>query len=115
MIASEIQLDRQLASLGFEVVIAVDGGQALALFDEEQAGFDLVILDLTMPVKNGQEVCEEIARRAPSVPVILTSGFSETESVTRFRGARPAAFLAKPFRAADVQRVVRAVLAARRG
>lgn len=103
-------LEQVLQGFGFEVVVAVDGGEALARFEERTGGFDLVILDLTMPVMNGQEVFEEIALRSPSTCVILTSGFSENESVTRFQGARPAAFLSKPFRAADVQRIVRAVL-----
>ena len=90
--------------------MAADGGEALLLMDAREVQFDLVVLDLSMPVKSGAEVFEMLAQQGREDRVILTSGFTETESLNRFTSKRPAAFLAKPFRAGDLKRVVRSVL-----
>ena len=102
--------EQALQALGFEVVVAADGGEALLLMDAREVQFDLVVLDLSMPVKSGAEVFELLAQQGREDRVILTSGFTETESLNRFTSKRPAAFLAKPFRAGDLKRVVRSVL-----
>ena len=102
--------EQALQALGFEVVVAADGGEALLLMDAREVQFDLVVLDLSMPVKSGAEVFELLVQQGREDRVILTSGFTETESLNRFTSKRPAAFLAKPFRAGDLKRVVRSVL-----
>jgi two-component system alkaline phosphatase synthesis response regulator PhoP len=63
-----------LEARGFEVAVAVDGQEALALFEADPARFDLVILDLIMPRLGGGQVAAVIKQHRPDLPIILTSG-----------------------------------------
>jgi DNA-binding NtrC family response regulator len=56
----------------------------------------VVLLDLTMPRMNGDEVFEEIHKVAPEVPVILMSGYSQSEATQALADKGLAAFLSKP-------------------
>jgi CheY-like chemotaxis protein len=57
----------------------------------------LVLLDLTMPGLEGQEVFRQIRHLRPEVPVVLMSGYNEQEAVAHFTGKNLAGFLQKPF------------------
>ena len=93
-----------LAALDVQAETAENGKDALHLMEER--AYDLVLLDLKMPGMSGMEVLEEIARRAPDVPVIMITahGDVETAVVAMQRGA--ATFIRKPFTPAEVRRLV---------
>ena len=57
----------------------------------------LVLLDLVMPVMNGEEALDGLRLIRPDVPVILSSGFDESEAVQRFAGKSLSAFVQKPY------------------
>ncbi len=69
-----------LERLGYEVVSAESGSEALEIFGREHHGLDAVILDLSMPGMSGLEVFERMKEDDPGVRVLLASGFIE-ESV----------------------------------
>ena len=60
---------------GYETVTALDGEAAIAKFNAEQ--FDLVLLDIMLPKKDGWEVCRDI-RKVSQVPIIMLSAKGET-------------------------------------
>ncbi len=86
-----------LASQGFEVVVAPGGREGVRLFQEHAARIRLVLLDLTMPDLSGSEVFRDIRRQSPDVPILLSSGYSETEIATTFAGRAIAGFIQKPY------------------
>jgi CheY-like chemotaxis protein len=88
---------RMLERCGFTVLQAGDGRQGLDLFQTRAADIRLVLLDLTMPRLDGLQAFKEIRRLRPQVPVILTSGYTEQEAITRFDGLGLTGFLQKPF------------------
>lgn len=88
-------LEKNLARLGFEVVSAVDGEQAFALF-EADAGISVVITDIRMPKMDGLELTRKIKERRP-VPVVLITGFSEVLETRDAYELGADEFLAKPF------------------
>ena len=90
-------LRRLLKGLGFDVVLAADGDEALALFSAEPARYCLVFLDLTMPKRSGAEIFRELKKLSPDVRVLLMSGFHHTEATAQFSPADLRGFLAKPF------------------
>ncbi len=102
---------RLLRSLGFTVIVAADGEEALAKFQETPEDFRLVLLDLTMPRLDGVETFRTLHLLRPNLPVILMSGFSEQEASARFAGKGLAGFLSKPFRLEDLTERVRSALA----
>lgn len=96
----------------FEVRIAVHGGEALEAFNEAQRmnhPFDLVILDIMMPVMNGFETCRAI-RKHSEVPVLFLSAKSEeSDQVVAFTlGADD--YVVKPFKGRELVARVRARL-----
>ncbi|MGC4073555.1 MAG: MASE1 domain-containing protein [Nibricoccus sp.] len=101
-----------LTMLGFSVVTAVDGLDALENFRRDSEQLKVVILDLTMPRMDGEQAFLEMNRMNPGVPVILMSGFSEKLTLDRFATTKPAGFLAKPFDLKTVQERVMAVVMA---
>ena len=59
---------------------------------------------------DGEETYRALRQEGFSIPVILSSGFNEMEAVNRFMGKGLAGFLQKPYRAADLVKLVRSVL-----
>jgi DNA-binding response OmpR family regulator len=91
-------LKRILEHGGYDVTTAQSGTEGLALFRQGQWDWDIVTLDRSMPGMNGEEVAAEIRRLAPTMPLVLITGF--TTAVVR-----PEVFdqiLPKPFRAAEL-------------
>ena len=95
-------LIRQLRHHDFEVVEAADGQQALEVFASDPDSFDAVLLDLSMPKRNGDEVLRGIRAARSSTPVILMSGFAEEGLLDRLQGAEFVGFLQKPIASADL-------------
>jgi PAS domain S-box-containing protein len=93
--------------LGFQVVEASDGVEAVALFQQRKGLFSLVLMDLTMPRMDGREAFLRMQEIDPSVPVVLTSGFSENEAVMDFAGRGLAGFLPKPYARSQFEAVLR--------
>jgi signal transduction histidine kinase/CheY-like chemotaxis protein len=87
---------RALETLGYDVVEAADGEEALAVFRERFTGLRVVLLDLAMPRLSGKDAWAEMRRLAPEVPVLMTTGHSGPEQLDDLR-ALGATFLAKPF------------------
>ena len=101
---------RMLERLGFNVVLAADGREAVQKFRAEPGRFTFVLLDLTMPHLDGEETFRQLRQIRPDVRVILTSGFNRQEAVTRFTGKGLAGFIQKPFELTNLTQVVRAVM-----
>lgn len=97
--------------LGFEVLQARNGAEALGLFQQHQERIALVLLDLTMPMMDGEEAFRRIRALKPDARVLLMSGFNEQEAIQRFLGRGLAGFLQKPFTAELLREKLRAVLA----
>jgi len=90
-----------LESRGYRVLRANNGIEALEVLRKEP-GVALVILDLTMPVMTGEQAFPLIKELNPKIPVMLSSGFSETEMSERFAGFDVAGILEKPYSVATI-------------
>ena len=103
-----------LESLGLTVIPACDGREAVAAVQRPDLKLDLVLMDLTMPHMDGKEAFQIIRRIQPTLPVILSSGYNEQESVQSFSGRGLDAFLQKPYTLRALERTVLEVLAKKR-
>jgi PAS domain S-box-containing protein len=99
-----------LGHIGFKALQAEDGLEALKLLRLHEPEICLVLMDLTMPHLDGEETYRAMRQEGFTTPVILSSGFNEMEAVNRFMGKGLAGFLQKPYRAADMVKLVRGVL-----
>ena len=84
-------------SLGFDVLIAENGKKAVEVFRENADDIVCVLLDLSMPYLNGEEVFCEIRKINPDIKVILSSGYNEQDVTQKFTGKGLAGFIQKPF------------------
>jgi CheY-like chemotaxis protein len=101
-----------LERFGYRVLDAENGRTGVALFERSATAIDLIILDLTMPVMSGEDTLAELRRIRPDVPVVLSTGFSETEARLRFHNSDLAGFLQKPYTAMQLAEIVRAAVPA---
>jgi len=101
---------RMLEWLGFEVVTAADGNDALRVFSDGPDDIVCVVLDLMMPHLDGEQCFRELRRLRKDVTVILSSGYNEQEMRARFAGKGLAGFIQKPYQLAELAGKLRAAL-----
>jgi CheY-like chemotaxis protein len=98
-----------LEKSGFEVLLAENGQAGVDLFRKQDKRISLVILDLTMPVMGGQQAFDSLRAIRSDVPILLASGYDETEAAARTDGRKFTGFLHKPF---TVERLTETVASA---
>jgi signal transduction histidine kinase/ActR/RegA family two-component response regulator len=86
-----------LEQRGYAVVTAENGKVGVDVFRKLGDRVDAVLLDMTMPVMDGEEALRELKAIRPDAKVILTSGYDEAEAVRRFADAGLAGFIQKPY------------------
>ena len=99
-----------LEAAGFRVLEARDGLEAVELFQAGRDSVDLVLLDMTMPRMGGAEAFRRIRDLQPRMRVLLTSGYTQKESMESLSDLPPDGFLQKPFRIRELVTMVRNVL-----
>jgi len=103
-------VSRMMERLGFQVITAAGSREAVTIFATKARDITCVLLDLTMPDKDGVETFGELRRIRPEVPVILCSGYTEHDATQRFVGKGLAGFLQKPYTFAALADKLREVL-----
>ncbi len=68
-----------LESAGFEVLPAGDAPDAMKVYEECQRGIDLVITDMVLPGRTGQQLGQDLRAHSPEVAVLVTSGYGNPE------------------------------------
>jgi DNA-binding response OmpR family regulator len=101
-------VERGLSAEGYAVTVADDGlkGEALALSGD----FDLILLDVLLPGKNGFEILGEIRNREIAVPVIMLTALGETEDKVRGLEGGAIDYVSKPFSFEELLARIRAQL-----
>ena len=102
---------RQLRSPGYPVAEAPDGAAGLTAFEAASPPYDLLLSDVVMPgLLSGKLLAAEVARRWPRTKIVFMSGFTEISSVRHGRLDEGALLLIKPFRKAELARMIRHAL-----
>ncbi len=96
-----------LEKLGYRVTLAGNGHDAVELFRESPDKYDFVILDLTMPILNGEEAYEHMKQIREDVRIIISSGYSTIEADKRFANKDIAGFLHKPYTIEQLKELLR--------
>ena len=99
-----------METLGFCVLTASDGNQAIGVFHAHRDEIDCVLLDLTMPGLDGAETYSQLKALRGDVKVILCSGYDEKQTSLRFAGMGFSGFLQKPFQLATLRDCMRRVM-----
>ncbi len=99
-----------LESVGYKVLIAEDGEQAIEIYTAHKKSVDLVILDMVMPKLGGRETYQRLKQINPDVKVLLSTGFSQTGKAKEIMDDGALGFLQKPYQIHELLHKVRAVL-----
>ncbi len=101
----------QLADLGYRVIEAANGPQALAILESDRK-IDLLFTDVVMPGgMTGRALAERALALRPSLKLLFTSGYTENTIAHHGRLEAGVHFLAKPYKLADLARKIREALA----
>lgn len=100
-------LDTRLSMMGFVVITAADGEEALQVFQHQEP--DLIILDVMMPKLNGYQVCQAL-RQESDVPIIMLTALSDVAD--RITGLEMGAddYMVKPFSPKELESRIRCIL-----
>jgi signal transduction histidine kinase/ActR/RegA family two-component response regulator len=99
-----------LETLGYSVNVARSGEEAILFCRKNNDKIDLVILDIVMPAMNGVEAYGILKKINPQIKVLLSSGYSVNESVTKMLDNGCQGFIQKPFNLTQLSQKVREVL-----
>ena len=101
---------RVLGALGYNVLVARTGGEALRIVAEHKGIIDLIATDVVMPEMNGSQLVERVLEARPSIRVLFMSGYTDDEVMRRGVIDGQTAFLQKPFTPDLLAHKVREVL-----
>jgi two-component system cell cycle sensor histidine kinase/response regulator CckA len=101
-----------LSHLGYHVLVAVDGEEAVEMFRLHHAKIDLVLLDVVLPRLAGPEAYSRMCEEKPGLPVLFATGYSPDTPMLRSVQQQELPLLQKPYTPQDLARKVREALAA---
>ncbi len=115
LLAEDDEILRKLAKsvlqeFGYEVIVAVDGEDAIGKFMENRDRIDLLLTDLIMPKKNGKEVYDEVQKIKPGTKTIFASGYSPDAVRDKVSLGINVPIVYKPISPMDLLKKVRSVL-----
>ena len=99
-----------LQKLGYTVLPALSGQEALQLYQENMVELDLVALDMIMPEMNGKDIYNALKKINPKVKVLLVSGYSLNKQIEELMEKGCDGFIQKPFDIVQLSQKVREVL-----
>ncbi len=102
--------EQMLRRLGYEVLVAGGGQEALALYEKNHAKIDMVLLDMVMPGVGGGETYDRMRKIDPTVKVLLSSGYSIDGEATEILERGCDGFIQKPFDLSALSQEIREIL-----
>jgi PAS domain S-box-containing protein len=99
-----------LEQMGYNVLIATGGKEALDIYEKNKQEIDIVILDMIMPGIGGGETYDRLKELNPAIKVLLSSGYSINGQATKILERGCDGFIQKPFNVLDLSRKIRGIL-----
>jgi len=99
-------VSEMVQSLGYTVLTARSGREAIRLYMENHPGIDFVMLDMVMPEMDGEAVFKELREINPDVRVIVISGYGRSRQSSIISGGGPHQMLSKPFTRSELTQAI---------
>ena len=97
-------------SLGYTILIAKDGKEAIEIYEKNHDTIDAVILDMIMPGISGGETFDRLKKINPEIRVLLSSGYGLDDKVQAIMDRGCKGFIQKPFKIVDLSQKLRVIL-----
>jgi CheY-like chemotaxis protein len=98
-----------LQSAGFDVLPAADAQEAMRVYENNGRKIDLLMTDLALPCRNGRQLAHDLRNTSSEIPILLTSGYVESECESGPREPRTY-FLPKPYSRAELVETMETIL-----
>lgn len=98
-----------LQSAGFDVLPAADALEAMKVYEHNGRKIDLLMTDMALPGRNGRQLAHDLRDTSAEVPILLTSGYVESECDSEPREFQTY-FLQKPYSRAELVETMEAIL-----
>ncbi|MCX9025332.1 MAG: response regulator, partial [Candidatus Methanoperedens sp.] len=99
-----------LEKYGYDVLAANDGADAVALYAQNKDKIKVILMDMMMPVMDGEKSIRAIRKINPGVKIIAASGLAEKAKLEKIADTRVQAFLPKPYTAEKLLKTIREVI-----
>ncbi|MFT5520227.1 MAG: PAS domain S-box-containing protein [Enterobacterales bacterium] len=99
-----------LEMFGFTVLEAINGKEALELYQTNAEDITLVLTDIGMPIMDGYALVDELKKLNPELPIIISSGFGDAEVKARIRSDNIAGIARKPYDSDKLRAVLKSVV-----
>jgi CheY-like chemotaxis protein len=99
-----------LKNLGYQVKAVTDGIQAIEVLKSSDFNIDLVILDMVMPIINGQQTFEKIRKIDPDIKIMVCSGYTKEDKIQKMIEQGCNEYILKPFDVAVLSEKLNKVL-----
>ncbi|MGD9326953.1 MAG: response regulator [Desulfobacterales bacterium] len=101
---------RLLSRMGYSVLVARDGAEAIEIYRKRKNEIEMVILDMIMPDMSGGEVYDRLSELNPSIKVLLSSGYSLSGQASDILARGCKGFIQKPFNMRELSHKLREVI-----
>jgi CheY-like chemotaxis protein len=101
---------RMLEKLGYRVLLAESGTNALNVYENHRDSIDMIILDMIMPGLGGSETFDRLKAMDPSIRVLLSSGYSLNGQASQIMKRGCNGFIQKPFNIEQISKTIREIL-----
>ena len=98
-----------LQSAGFDVLPAADAQEAMRVYENNGRRIDLLMTDMALPGRNGRQLAHDLRNTSAEIPILLTSGYVESECDSEPRELRTY-FLPKPYSRAELVETMETIL-----
>ena len=99
-----------LEDMGYRVLLASDGREAVEIFQKNHENIDIVIMDMMMPEMDGYEACQKMKEIDTNCKVIITSGFTDNTPLGESSQAEVAGFIRKPYKISELSQLIAQIL-----
>jgi CheY-like chemotaxis protein len=99
-----------LEALGYHVILAENGSEAVALFKSNAARIDVVVMDVVMPGMSGPDAYAEMSSIQPGLGVVFATGYTAEAASLTSLVEKGASVLQKPYSAKSLSKAIRTVL-----
>ena len=105
-----IMFKETLEAFGYQVILATDGSEAIALFKSNAARIDVVVLDVVMPGMSGPDAYAEMSAIRPSLGIVIAPGYTAEAASLTSLVEKGASALQKPYTATSLSKAIRGAL-----
>jgi len=115
LIVDDEEFIREIASviledMGFDIMEAVDGLEAIDIYQQYQDEIAMVLLDMTMPKMDGKACYAALKEINPDAKIVISSGYSKDEISSIFSQHQPTGFIHKPYMPESMQQIITEIL-----